>query len=161
MLFPPHIIDGMVLCRGWPVPGFLQTRWLKLRFIRAENLVSHSERFLKNNLVQISSFHVSALSFWCMECRIIKKVLCFLDFQLVVTLLDYCFILYSLVVLSHVCLASPRYSCEFVFCLVLCSVLWCVSLFPYLYFRDFIWLNITKFCFYKCNYIYIYFFYKD
>ncbi len=38
-----HFTFGMVLCRWWAVPALLQTWCLELRFIRPENLVSHSE----------------------------------------------------------------------------------------------------------------------
>ncbi len=45
-LLPAHFTFGMVLCRWWAVPGFLQTWCLELRFIRPENLVSQSLRDL-------------------------------------------------------------------------------------------------------------------
>ncbi len=41
-LLPAPFTFGMVLCRWWAVPGFLQTWCWQLRFIKPENLVSHS-----------------------------------------------------------------------------------------------------------------------
>ncbi len=45
-LLPAHFTFGTVPCRWWAVPGFLQTWCLELRFIKPENLVSHSLRVL-------------------------------------------------------------------------------------------------------------------
>ncbi len=45
-LLPAHFTFGMVLCRWWAVPCFLQTECLELRFIRPENIISHSLRVL-------------------------------------------------------------------------------------------------------------------
>ncbi len=45
-LLPAHFTFGMVLCRWWVVPGFLQTWCLELRLIRPQNIVSHSLRVL-------------------------------------------------------------------------------------------------------------------
>ncbi len=45
-LLPAHFTFGMVLCRWWTVPFFLQTWCLELRFIRRDNISSHSLRVL-------------------------------------------------------------------------------------------------------------------
>ncbi len=70
--YPAHFTFGMILCRWWAEPGLLQTWCLELRFIRQDNIISHSLRVLLlfsciYTEERIESCH-TAIKHWSVEC---------------------------------------------------------------------------------------------